>query len=123
MRKTALAALLLMLMAGCAPSRSSVPPLTSSGESGQAITLRVENMGFNDVTLYAITTGSRDRIGRVGGRGRETFRIPFSVPRDFRVRIDVLAGGNYTTPGIPVTPGDIVELTVEEPLNRSYLRK
>jgi hypothetical protein len=117
-----LAAVLLILVAACAPTRSAAPPL-SEEESAEVVVLRVENLAFNDATLHAISPGGRIRLGRVRGRGQETFRIRWSVPRDLRVEIDLLAGGRYTTPGVPVSPGERLELIIEEPLSRSFIRR
>lgn len=120
----ALAALLLLALAvgGCTTTRSD-PMAGRMGSGGASIQLRVTNLGFNDATLTAITTGTRSRLGVVPGKANQNFTIPWESLQELRVQISVLAGGDYTTPTVTVNPGERVELLIQENLRSSQLRR
>ena len=98
---------------GCARSRPA--PFTSQAEA--RINIEVINHGFDDITLHALWSGKRVRLGRVSGTRTGNFMLPWDWTEELRIRIDVLAGGECTTRGIWTDPGDHILLEVQ-----SYLR-
>lgn len=112
----------MLLAPGCrAGGRQSVAPLTPR-ERG-TLTIRVENLQFNDVTLHALAAGSRIRLGTVAGKGVGRFTIPWTTLTELRFEIDLLAGPSFTTRYISVNPGEVVEVVVQEPLERTIIRR
>lgn len=93
----------------------------SGGSRGPApaqptTTVRVENQGFADMTIYLLRGGARIRLGMVNGNSTTTLRIPqqfvFGV-----TGLQFLAdpvGGNRTpvSSEIQVSPGDQVRLII-----------
>lgn len=96
-------------------------------EDGQAgpvsdyATLVVENDNTSTVTIYAIRSGTRQRIGTVTGLRTERFEIRRSMLTgggELNVAIDPLGSNRiYTAQPIFVNEGDVIEVTVS-----SFLR-
>lgn len=122
LRRVALALILPVTVVGCSATRSD-PMAGRMGGGSASIQLRVTNLGFNDATLTAISTGARVRLGVVPGKANQNFTIPWEALQELRVQISVLAGGNYTTPTVTVNPGERVELLIQENLRSSQLRR
>lgn len=108
---------------GCTTTRSDPMAGRMGPGGGGSIQLRVTNLGFNDATLTAITTGNRTRLGVVPGKANQNFTIPWEALQELRVQISVLAGGDFTTPTVTVNPGERVELLIQENLRSSQLRR
>ncbi len=106
---------------GCAGLRTAPNPF-EEGADDRVITIMVENHNFNDATLRAVGRTER-RLGVVTGNGQHTFTIPWSTVDDLRIRIDILAGDRFTTNRVPVSPGESVLLTIQNPLYRSLLSR
>ena len=100
-----LPALLLTLLAGCG-SRPERPE--------DAIRLVVENRRPQMVTIYAVRSSSRQRLGMVSGNASETFRLrPHMIGPggELRLAIDPLGDPNQRfTRVILVRAGDTVQL-------------
>lgn len=122
LRWVALAFFLPVMVVGCNATRAD-PMAGRTGGGSAGIQLRVTNLGFNDATLTAITTGNRVRLGVVPGKTNQSFTIPWDALQELRVQISVLAGGNYTTPSVTVNPGERVELLIQENLRSSQIRR
>jgi hypothetical protein len=106
---------LALLTASCASGRSSDNPFQGGGGS-DPIRLHVTNLLFNDATLYARLSGSRERLGILTGKDEETYTIPWEPASDLRVEIDLIAGRRCTTRPIPINPGDQVQLVIDRRL-------
>jgi len=120
--RLSVALLLPVVVMGCNATRAD-PMAGRMGAGSAMIQLRVTNLGFNDATLTAITTGNRVRLGVVPGKTNQSFTIPWDALQELRVQISVLAGGNYTTPSVTVNPGERVELLIQENLRSSQIRR
>jgi hypothetical protein len=59
----------------------------------------------------------------VGGKSEGHFTLAWPAARDLRIQIDLLAGEQFTTPLISVSPGDRVSLVIELVLSRSMLTR
>lgn len=109
-----LAALLVAVggVAGCGSSRALGGPAVPS----EATTLRVDNRGFLDMTIYVLRTGQRTRLGVVSGTSRATFRIPdFLVQgvQSLRFQADPIGGRRAPiSEEINVRPGDRLDLVI-----------
>ncbi len=78
--------------------------------------LRVENRGFNDMVIYAVSGAQRVRLGMANGNSTRSFTIPRYLIRGagpLRFLADPI-GGNRTpvSDEMTVHPGDIVTLTI-----------
>jgi hypothetical protein len=78
--------------------------------------LQVENRGFADMVIYAISGAQRVRLGIATGNSTKSFTIPNSLIRGsgpLRFLADPI-GGRRTpiSEDMVVQPGDIVTLTV-----------
>jgi hypothetical protein len=103
--------LVLVLIMGCGGrSRDSSPnPETPA-------MVQVENRGFADMVIYAMSGGQRVRLGMVTGNSSRSFTIPRYLLRGagpLRFLADPI-GGNRTpvSEEMTVHPGDIVTLTI-----------
>jgi hypothetical protein len=101
--------LLLAAACGRSPSRSEPSPNTPA-------VLRVENQHFTDMVIYAVSGGSRVRLGIATGNSTKSFTIPNYLIRGAR-QLQFVAdpiGGNRTpvSQEMTVRPGDIISLTI-----------
>jgi hypothetical protein len=103
-----------MVVAGlsaCAGRSSTAEPKSES----PAI-LEVENRGFADMVIYAVTGSQRLRLGLATGNSTKSFPLPSSVVRGsgpIRFLADPI-GGTRTpvSEEMVVQPGDVVTLTI-----------
>lgn len=118
-RLAAFAALLLLpLTAACA---SGGEDGYDAGPLGHYATLIVENDNTSNVTVYALRSGTRQRMGTVTGLSTERLEIRrtmLSGAGELNVGIDPLGSNRmYTAYPIYVSEGDVIEVTVS-----SFLR-
>lgn len=106
---------------GCT-MRPQQRPNPFDAEATNSITINVVNRNFNQATLVAVTPVRR-RIGIVGGNISRSFNFAWSSGDQLRIHIDLLAGGSTTTNTIAIEPGETAYLVVENPVNRSLLRR
>ncbi len=115
------------LLAGAAVAAGCMRPATKpnpfeSGPGATTIRIDVDNRNFNQATLRALGPVQR-RLGVVPGHAGQRFSLAWPTAADLRIRIDLLAGGRYTTNAVSLTPGDTAFLTVGNPVERSFLRR
>lgn len=104
--------LLLPVLTGCATTDAGRPadnPMDPATMEGDEIQLLVRNLNFNQVTVYTARGASVRRLGIVPGKGEATFRMNWHLP-DIQLRVKELAGDDYLTETLPVSPGDFLEL-------------
>ena len=118
-RCTALLALLAVAAPGCVSrARTGGPNETPAAEGRpQRTVVRVENLGFADMTIYVVRSGSeRIRLGMAGGNRTSVLEIPsylVQFPTPLRFIADPI--GSSRTPvsdEITVNPGEEVVLTI-----------
>jgi hypothetical protein len=103
--------MVLATATGCAGrSREAAPDPTDSAA------VQVQNQGFSDMVVYAISGSQRIRLGLATGNSTHTFTIPRHLIRGaggIRFLADPV-GGNRTpvSEEMTVNPGDIVTLTI-----------
>ena len=86
-RATAIAALGLTTLAACQHGHSVGEAAAESGNAG-AITVRVVNHNWLDITVYLLQGTHRDRIGVATATTTSTFHIPlrqFSAGAEYRL--------------------------------------
>jgi hypothetical protein len=94
-----------------------VDPLIPNQEAqGRRTTLRVDNQAFNDMTIYVVRGGSRQRIGQVTGATTALLTIPENmVGGGATLQFQADPVGSNRAPiseDINVNPGDEVRLTI-----------
>jgi hypothetical protein len=102
-------ALLGLVLAACGGSKSKGAPIPPP-----RTTIRIENQGFSDMTIYAIRSGQRVRLGTAPGNSNTVFTIPANLifgATPLRFLADPI-GSNRTpvSDEITVQPGDQVRL-------------
>lgn len=97
-----------------APSPFEGRAARGSGAPGAEDPIRVEvqNLNFNDVTVWAVRSGQRVRLGRVTGKTDEQFRIGWNVAVPIYFEVDVTGGRSCRTGQVGVEPNAVVWLTV-----------
>jgi hypothetical protein len=101
----------VLLFAGCAGRNAE-----SSPNPDDAAMLQVENRGFADMVVYAVSGAQRVRLGIATGNSTKSFTIPRGLIRGaapLRFLADPI-GGNRSpiSEDIVVQPGDVVSLTI-----------
>jgi hypothetical protein len=114
-------ALLLAALFGCSHGGRTAGASFAEGGAEASVRVFVTNRNFMDATIWAITTGSRQKLGVVSGKGEEVFTIPWAFPTDLWLEIDMLAGDRCATESIPVDPGDDLEVVIDVDMNGSPL--
>lgn len=97
----------LLGLAGCGASRNDARSPFDGGRSGGStaedpIRVDVQNINFNDVTIWAIRQGQRIRLGRVTGKTDESFRIDWNLALPIYFVIDVTGGRSCRTNQVAV---------------------
>lgn len=115
--RTALMMGLLVCTTSCASRNDVSSPFdgpTSSQRTGSEDPIRIEvqNLNFNDVTIWVVRTGQRVRLGRVTGKTDESFRIDWNVAVPISFVVDVVGGRSCATGEVGVEPNARVWLTV-----------
>ena len=105
----------LALLVSATTSCGGRSPETTPEPSGAAM-VQVQNQGFSDMVVYAVSGGQRIRLGLATGNSTQTFTIPRNLVRGAGP-IQFLADpvGSNRTPiseEMTVQPGDIVTLTI-----------
>jgi hypothetical protein len=77
--------------------------------------IEVENHGFPDIVLYAMSAGDPFRLGMVTGSGSAKFKLPgrFTTTGTLQLLARPIAGRSYLLPAVSVSPGDVIEVSLE----------
>lgn len=108
----ALACALAAFAGGCAGGRADAGanPL-GGGVQDDEIEILVRNDNFNQVTVYTARGRAFRRLGVVAGKGEATFSTEWYLP-DIQLRVKFLAGPDFYTEVLPVSPGELLELII-----------
>jgi len=113
-------AALVLMASGCAPAVHRAFERNPNAVR-QETEVRVDNRNWADVTVYLLQGEMRARLGSVTSMGSQTFSIPaamLSGTSDVRLYIQALGSrANHRTDRIMLTPGQTVELTIENNMN------
>lgn len=105
-------ALAATLMGACGGGPARNPFEASRGGSTTQIRISVENRNFTDVRVYAVTPSGDRPLGVVGGNQTERFRLEWRQLGTLYFRLDFLAGAQYTTQAVSVSPGNQVDVEI-----------
>ncbi|HKP49598.1 MAG TPA: hypothetical protein VJU17_06245, partial [Gemmatimonadales bacterium] len=102
---------LLILTAGCAGRNQR--PETNPDDPAM---VQVENRGFADMVIYAVSGSQRVRLGLATGNSTKSFSIPATLIRGgspLKFLADPIGGSRSPiTEEMVVQPGEIVSLTI-----------
>jgi hypothetical protein len=86
-------------------------------------TARIKNNNWLDIKVYAVRGGSRERIGIVRAFDTQVFELPRHLldTRGLRLFVDLIGSQQwYQTDLIPVWPGQLIDLVVQDRLVQSH---
>jgi hypothetical protein len=86
------------------------------------IIVEVTNQNWQDITVYAVSSGTRRRLGTVVSTSTETFALPRTMVTGGTIQLvaaPVRSGRNYRTGIIMVNAGDRIVWSVENSLSLS----
>jgi len=103
----------LLSFASCGGGRV-VNPFTGTVTGGveQPIRIEVQNLNFNDATVYAMRSTQAIRLGRVTGKTDQEFRIEWNVAQSIAFRVDVVGGRSCRTGEVIVEADSRVWVTI-----------
>jgi hypothetical protein len=113
-----------VLAAGCAGAAAPrTPPDPFGHESGGQVFIEVRNEMEEDV-LVRLRSGSIQRdLGSVPPRTVTRMTFPWSDFGRVTFQLEPASGSRYSLPAAEVRPGDSLELTIQNPISRSQLRR
>lgn len=109
---------------GCAALRGGDrgwDPFAQASE--RRLSILVQNPTNMDVAVEALAGSQRTALGFVSPRSQRHFRIPWQRIETIRFQLEPLGGRRYTTRGLGVGPGERVELVIQAPVSRSFVRR
>lgn len=116
---------LSLLASGCSPfgSRGTGPnPFDMQGDLEGGVILRVENLLQEQVTIRVALGGPTRDLGTVPGRSSQQFAVELTSSR-ISFQLEPFSGRRHTMPLVSVQPGDVLDLRVVNPIERSTLRR
>ncbi len=109
-RPLLLASLPTVALAGCLGTGGRAgDPLDQRREDAEEIELLVRNDNFSQATVYIAPEHGTRRLGIVQGKSKATFRFQWHRPH-IRLRVKYLAGSDFLTETLAVSPDDLLEL-------------
>lgn len=123
-RRAALVLVSLLGATACGLSNNARNPFDGSLQQEQEDRLRiqVQNMNFNDVTVFAVSSGQRVRVGSVTGKTDQDFRLGWNFADPISFEIDVVGGRGCQTSPILVDPGARVWVQIPNEVGMSGCR-
>ncbi len=113
---------LLSLTVACWPVGDRVWPRADSRP--EETRLEVRNQNFNEVVVYLMPDGLRQRVGMVSGLGTETFELPrhrAQFPGGFRLLVSPIGSREtYVSETVYPGQGDTIVLTVTSRVRMSH---
>jgi len=104
--------LVILLVNGACAGRSP----EEAPDPSESAMVQVQNQGFSDMVVYAVSGGQRIRLGLVTGNSTKGFPIPQHLVRaGGTIRFLADPVGSSRTPvseEMTVQPGDVVSLTI-----------
>ena len=119
-----LVAVALVATSACGGGSAHNPfdPSASRTPGADRIRIEVQNLNFNDVTVWAMRQSQRVRVGRVTGKTDQTFTIDWNVANPIWFEVDVVSGRSCRTGQVPVDPQSRVWLVVPSEIGLSACR-
>ena len=85
---------------------------TVTGGVESRIRVEVQNLNFNDATVWGLRGSQRIRIGRVPGKGDREFNVEWNIATAIAFEIDIVASRGCRTRAVPVESGSRVWVTI-----------
>ena len=105
-----MAALILLVgITGCSGFGGGDP---FTGTTKAMIFIEVDNLNFNQATIWMLSNSGQWRLGVVDGNVRKTFSVQWRRSDDLRLRVRVMGQRGYTTGRQLVFPGDRIQLRI-----------
>jgi hypothetical protein len=95
-------------LASCLPGSSVQNPFAAAARGPTRVHVRVENLNFNDATIYARRGGEVIRLGDVRGKTHGEFWLDWNIPLPMDFRADLVGNGSCDVRPLHVDPGDEV---------------
>lgn len=106
----------LVLFSLAVPACSTVSHGSPSADQSQPTIVQVDNMGFQDMDVYALNAGQRVRLGLAPGSSKTSLSIPSNLVNgmtSLRFVADPIGGRRASvSQEITVAPGDTVVMTI-----------
>jgi len=124
MKRALVLSALALVLGGCAALSGGITasdPFQASAE--RRLSVRVENIHQDDMSVRVIGAGRRHELGRIQGRTVQQFSVPWPSHQEVRFQIEPIVGRRHTTQSVPAGPGERVYLVITQPLERSVVRR
>ena len=102
---------------GGAPS-----PFGTDGRRG-VVEIRVDNVSFNDATIFAITPQRRRRLGVVQGKSSGRFTLEWEGLQSVEIGVDLLAAQGFVSQAMTIAPGEVIDVQIREPVSNSVVTR
>lgn len=104
-----------LLLVGCGGRGRPLNPFDRSEPTGgivESIRIEVQNLHFNDATVYALRASQRVRVGRVTGKTDRRFRINWNVAAPIAFEVDIVGSRSCRTGSVAVEANSVVWLSI-----------
>ncbi|CAN5821856.1 hypothetical protein BH23GEM11_BH23GEM11_16510 [soil metagenome] len=111
---------------GCAAlggSSSQGDPFARGASAGDQLVLRANNTLSEEVSIRVVDGGRTQDLGSVPGRSTRQFTVQWSGSSRLAFQLEPFSGRRHTLPTIAVEPGDLLELVIQSPVERSVIRR
>jgi len=117
--------LVLASLTGCGPLawRGVEDPFRSEGAPEGRVMMEVQNQLNEEVVVRVRGDRVNVELGRVSSRSSQRFSFPWPEFDRLTVQLETFSGGRHTMPPVPLGAGDVLELVIQSPLERSVLRR
>jgi hypothetical protein len=89
---------------------------------GERIRIEVQNLNFNDATVWALRSSQRIRVGRVTGKTDQMFDIAWNTAQPIAIQVDVVSGRGCRTNAVAVEPNSRVWVTIPSDMGLGQCR-
>jgi len=113
----------VLLAAGLAACSHNPPPSPELGTPQANVLVTVQNQNVNDVDVFAVINGVRQRLGTVVSQSSSSFEIPWDrigpAGGVSLIAAPIGSSGAYRSGKLTISPGSQVSLTVAPLLRNS----
>ena len=114
---------IVVLASACASGQSRNPFEGEAGTvRGDRIRVEVQNLNFNDATVYALRSSQRIRVGRVTGKTDQSFTIDWDTAQPIAFQIDIVSGRGCRTGVVTVDRDSRVWVTIPSNIGMEVCR-
>jgi hypothetical protein len=129
-RSTARARLFIVLFlaglsAGCAAMAAGARDNPFGGRDAVdgRVTMEVQNLLNEEVVVRVRGTGIHRELGRVASRSNQRFTFPWAEFERLTIQLEPFSGNRHSMPPVAVGAGELLELLIQSPIERSVLRR